>query len=273
MTDLDILEAVCLDDLSDYKSFQKGIVRMLTLFDRNQTFETYAVGKSNEFAVTACHEIIEKLGGLFNPLFIYGNTGTGKTHLLNATGISIQERFPNKIILLMTADQLTKDIVDSIRNDAVQTFRERMDIIDVLIVDDIQSISGKTATQEEFFHIFNQMYDEKKQIIISSNLSPDQMPEFEERLQSRFMRGVIAEIAPLTKELKIEIMKRYIESNEISLNEALIEVIAQGSYANIFELEGAIKKMVLYAYVNHIAPAEITEDQVKEILCDEDNNR
>jgi len=89
----------------------------------------------------------------------------------------------------MTADQLTKDIVDSIRNDAVQTFRERMDIIDVLIVDDIQSISGKTATQEEFYHIFNQMYDEKKQIIISSNLPPDQMPEFEERLQSRFMRG------------------------------------------------------------------------------------
>lgn len=161
---------------------------MLTLFDRNQTFETYAVGKSNEFAVTACHEIIEKLGG-FNPLFIYGNTGTGKTHLLNATGISIQERFPNKNILFMTADQLTKDIVDSIRNDAVQTFRERMDIIDVLIVDDIQSISGKTATQEEFYHIFNQMYDEKKQIIISSNLPPDQMPEFEERLQSRFMRG------------------------------------------------------------------------------------
>ena len=206
-------------------------------------------------------------------MFIYGNTGTGKTHLLNATGISIQERFPNKNILFMTADQLTKDIVDSIRNDAVQTFRERMDIIDVLIVDDIQSISGKTATQEEFYHIFNQMYDEKKQIIISSNLSPDQMPEFEERLQSRFMRGVIAEIAPLTKELKIEIMKRYIESNEISLNETLIEVIAQGSFANIFELEGAIKKMVLYAYVNHIAPAEITEDQVKEILCDEDNNR
>ena len=143
---------------------------MLTLFDRNQTFETYAVGKSNEFAVTACHEIIEKLGKLFNPLFIYGNTGTGKTHLLNATGISIQERFPNKNILFMTADQLTKDIVDSIRNDAVQTFRERMDIIDVLIVDDIQSISGKTATQEEFYHIFNQMYDEKKQI---SNLPPD----------------------------------------------------------------------------------------------------
>ena len=173
----------------------------------------------------------------------------------------------------MTADQLTKDIVDSIRNDAVQTFRERMDIIDVLIVDDIQSISGKTATQEEFYHIFNQMYDEKKQIIISSNLPPDQMPEFEERLQSRFMRGVIAEIAPLTKELKIEIMNRYIESNEISLNEVLIEVIAQGSFANIFELEGAIKKMVLYAYVNHIAPAEITEDQAKEILCDENNNR
>ena len=184
----------------------------------------------------------------------------GLTYDILLDSLGAEKRFPNKNILFMTADQLTKDIVDSIRNDAVQTFRERMDIIDVLIVDDIQSISGKTATQEEFYHIFNQMYDEKKQIIISSNLPPDQMPEFEERLQSRFMRGVIAGIAPLTKELKIEIMKRYIESNEISLNEVLIEVIAQGSFANIFELEGAIKKLVLYAQVNHISPTEITED-------------
>ena len=109
--------------------------------------------------------------------------------------------------------------------------------------------------------LFNQMYDEKKQIIISSNLPPDQMPEFEERLQSRFMRGVVVEIEPPDMKVRKEILKRYIESNDICINEALLDLIAQGSFANIFELEGAIKKLVLYAHVNHISPAEITEDQ------------
>ncbi len=179
---------------------------MSTLFDKNKTFETYVVDKSNRFAVCACRETTEQLG-IFNPLFIYGNAGTGKTHLLNATGICIKENFPDKNILFITAHQLSMNMVDFAKNDDMQKLRDKIDMVDVLIIDDIQYISGKPATQDCFFDVFNQLYAKKKQIIISSNIPPNHIPDLQERLYCRFVLGLVAQIEDHTPELKAKLLK------------------------------------------------------------------
>ncbi|MBI2154755.1 MAG: chromosomal replication initiator protein DnaA, partial [Candidatus Rokubacteria bacterium] len=172
------------------------------------TFETFVVGSSNQFAQAACQAVAELPSKAYNPLFIYGGVGLGKTHLLHAVGHQIRRLFPNLYILYLSSERFTNDLINAIRYDRTAEFRAKYRTIDLLLIDDIQFISGKERTQEEFFHTFNDLYDSRKQIVVSSDSSPKEIPEIEERLRSRFEWGLIADIQPPDFETRVAILKK-----------------------------------------------------------------
>src|SRR6266567_1799113 len=208
------------------------------------SFDTFVVGKSNEFAHAASRAVAEHPSKAYNPLFLYGGVGMGKTHLMHAIGHTIKKRNPAMRLSYVSAEKFTIEVINSLRFDRMISFRDRFHTVDVLLVDDIQFIAGKERTQEEFFHTFNALYDSQKQIVISSDCPPRSIPDIEERLHSRFEWGLIADIEPPDLETKVAILRRKSDLQGVSLPDDVALYIAGTVKHNIRELEGALLRLL-----------------------------
>lgn len=228
------------------------------------TFENFVVGAGNQFSHAACMAVSEQPGKTYNPLFIYGGVGLGKTHLLNAIGNHVAERTDLRIAYL-TTEQFTNEVINSIRYDKMTDLRKRYRHIDMLMIDDIQFLVGKERTQEEFFHTFNSLYEGHKQIVLSSDRFPKDMPDIEERLRSRFEWGLIADLQPPDVETRIAILRKKSEDEGITLPEDVIQFLAGAMKSNIRELEGSLVRLGAYA---SLTGQVITLDMAKNVLRD-----
>jgi len=227
-------------------------------------FETFVVGSSNQFAHAAAFTVAEAPGKHYNPLFIYGDVGLGKTHLLNSIGLKISEKFPQIRIHYTTFEKFTNHMIESIRVEKMEEFRDRYrKHCDLLIIDDIQFISGKERTQEEFFHTFNALYECQKQIVLSSDRPPQDIQGLEDRLRSRFEMGLIVDIQPPEMETRVAIILKKAESDGISIDDKVAFFLAKTYRSNIRELEGALLKLSAFA---SLSGSEISLDLAKQVL-------
>ncbi|NGZ10375.1 MAG: chromosomal replication initiator protein DnaA [Nitrospira sp. LK70] len=228
------------------------------------TFKNFVVGAGNQFAHAACMAVAEQPGQTYNPLFIYGGVGLGKTHLLNAIGNHVAEKSDLRIVYL-TTEQFTNEVINSIRYDKMMDLRKRYRHIDMLMIDDIQFLVGKERTQEEFFHTFNALYEGHKQIVLSSDRFPKDMPDIEERLRSRFEWGLIADLQPPDVETRIAILRKKSEDEGVKLPEDVIQFLSTTMKSNIRELEGSLVRLGAYA---SLTGQVITLDLAKSVLRD-----
>ena len=227
------------------------------------TFDTFIVGSSNKFAHAACLAVATNPSHAYNPLFLYGNSGLGKTHLLYAIGNEIKKNDPSKVICYIKGDDFTVELVESLRLAKMNEFRQKYRQADILLVDDVQFIGGKESTQEEFFHTFNELYLAKKQIVISSDKPPKDMETLEDRLRSRFEWGLTVDIQPPDYETRMAILRRKEEMDNFHLDDEILKYIATNIKSNIRELEGALNKLLAYS---NLEQTEITmEVAMKEL--------
>ena len=227
------------------------------------TFDTFIVGSSNKFAHAACLAVATNPSHAYNPLFLYGNSGLGKTHLLYAIGNEIKKNDPSKVICYIKGDDFTVELVESLRLAKMNEFRQKYRQADILLVDDVQFIGGKESTQEEFFHTFNELYLAKKQIVISSDKPPKDMETLEERIRSRFECGLTADIGSPDYETRMAILRRKEEMDNFHLDDEILKYIATNIKSNIRELEGALNKLLAYS---NLEQTEITmEVAMKEL--------
>ncbi|HEY76338.1 MAG TPA: chromosomal replication initiator protein DnaA [Thermoflexia bacterium] len=217
------------------------------------TFDTFVVGPENRLAYAAAQAVAERPGDGYNPLFIYGGTGLGKTHLLHAIGHACQAS--GRRVLYVPTETFTNDLIEAIRTGTTEAFRETYRTVEVLLIDDIQFIAGKEATQEEFFHTFNALHDGGAQIVISSDRRPRAMPMLEERLRSRFEWGLMVDVPPPTLETRIAILQRKAEIRGITLPEETLYFIAQRVQTNVRELEGVLNKLLILAQLYQEEPS------------------
>jgi len=229
------------------------------------TFDNFVVGGNNELAKAACFAVSQNLGRIYNPLFIYGGVGLGKTHLLQSIGNEILKNDPNKRVKYITSEKFTTDLINSIKNQKINDFKEYYQQIDLLIIDDVQFLSGKEKTQEEFFHIFNHLYQLNKQIVLSSDRPPKAIPTLEERLRSRFEGGMIADVSKADFETRMAILKKKAIDDDLIIGLEALEYIALNITANIRELEGALNRVSVSAQLTN---KEITIDFVSSLLSD-----
>jgi chromosomal replication initiator protein len=229
------------------------------------TFDTFVVGSSNQFAQAACQAVAELPSKAYNPLFIYGGVGLGKTHLLHAVGHQSAKLFPGMSVVYLSSERFTNELINAIRYDRTGEFRARYRTIDLLLIDDIQFISGKERTQEEFFHTFNDLYESRKQIVVSSDSSPKDIPEIEERLRSRFEWGLIADIQPPDFETRVAILKKKAALERVRLADDVAYLIASRVKSNIRELEGSLTRMIAFCA---LTGREMSTDLAQEVLAD-----
>ena len=227
------------------------------------TFDTFVVGSSNQFAQAACQAVAELPSKAYNPLFIYGGVGLGKTHLLHAVGYQSAKLFPGMIVVYITSERFTNELINAIRYDRTAEFRGRYRNVDLLLIDDIQFISGKERTQEEFFHTFNTLYESRKQIIVSSDSTPKDIPEIEERLRSRFEWGLIADIQPPDFETRVAILKKKAAIERVRLADDVAYLIASRVKSNIRELEGSLTRMIAFCA---LTVRDMSVDLAQEVL-------
>lgn len=228
-------------------------------------YENYVVGSSNRFAHAASLSVAEKPGGMYNPFFVYGGVGLGKTHLLHAVGHRALELRPNLSVVYVSSEKFTNDVINGIRTQKMDEFRSRYRTIDILMIDDIQFIAGKESTQEEFFHTFNTLYQSGKQVIISSDKRPRDIAGLEDRLRSRFDGGLSADVQSPDVEMRTAILRAKGEELGIALPNDTIEYIAQRDQASIRELEGALNKVIAFS---HITGSAISLQLAMEALTD-----
>ena len=234
-------------------------------------FNTFVVGSNNKFAHSAALAVAETPGGAYNPLFIYGGAGLGKTHLMHSIGHFILEENPDKKVLYVTSEQFTNEVIESIRSGnaaAMTKLREKYRTVDVLMIDDVQFIIGKESTQEEFFHTFNVLHDAGKQIVLSSDKPPKEMETLEERFRSRFEWGLIADIQTPDYETRVAILQKNAEIYEKKIDNYILEYIADNIQSNIRELEGAFNKIIAFSKINKLPLDNLTLEHAEEALKD-----
>jgi len=232
-------------------------------FNSKYTFENFVVGQSNHFANAACLAVSKNPGNAYNPLFIYGGVGLGKTHLLNAVGIEIKKIFPPFNIIYITSEKFTNDLIEYLKNNRMAEFRIKYRNVDILLIDDIQFIAKKEMIQEEFFHTFNTLYERRRQIVISSDSSPKDLGTLEERLRSRFQWGVVADIQAPDLETRVAILKKKSEAEKITIPDDVLYYIASNIKNNIRTMEGAMLSIAAYT---SLTETNITIDKAKEYL-------
>ena len=230
------------------------------------TFDSFVVGGSNQFAHAAALAVAERPSKAYNPLYLYGGVGLGKTHLMHAVGNQIQKKNRSVRLAYMSAESFMNELINAIRYDRTIQFRQKYRNIEVLLIDDIQFIAGKERTQEEFFHTFNALYDAQKQIVITSDCPPKQIPTLEERLHSRFEWGLIADIQPPDLETKLAILRKKAETDAFHLRNDVAIHIASGVRSNIRELEGALNRLSARASLDGVDAADIDIAYVKDVL-------
>jgi chromosomal replication initiator protein len=235
------------------------------------SFDTFIVGPSNQFAHAACRAVAEAPSRSYNPLFIYGGVGLGKTHLMHAIGHYVLRHDTGLKLTYISSERFMNEMINAVRYERILDFRERYRSVDVLLVDDIQFVSGKEGTQTEFFHTFNALYDAQKQIVLSSDRPPHEIPALEERLRSRFEWGLIADIQPPDLETKIAILKRKAEAEAVPLPHSVAIYIAGRIKSNVRELEGSLIRLIAYASLTgREISLELTQEVLKDVINPDD---
>lgn len=231
------------------------------------TFSSFIVGENNNLAFAACKAVSEQLGTLYNPLFIYGGVGLGKTHLLQSIGNSILEKDPEKEVLYTSTEKFTSELITSIKNNTINSFKAYYQKIDLLIIDDVQFLSGREKTQHEFFNIFNTLYQKDKQIVISSDRPPKSIPTLEDRLRSRFEGGMIADINKPNFEMRLAILESKSNEKNISFPKETLHYIAENITHNIRELEGALNRVIAFSQLQNTPPSqELAEKALTDLI-------
>ncbi|HET9742827.1 MAG TPA: chromosomal replication initiator protein DnaA [Terriglobales bacterium] len=227
------------------------------------TFDAFVIGSANQFAHAAARAVAERPSKAYNPLFLYGGVGMGKTHLMQAIGQEVKKREPDFSICYLSSEKFTNEMINSLRYDKMTSFRDKFRNVDVLLIDDIQFLAQKERTQEEFFHTFNALHESMKQIVIASDRPPKELAEIEDRLRSRFEWGLIADIQPPDLETKVAILQKKAETEKVTLPTDLALYIASNVRTNVRELEGALIRLVAYC---SLTGAEITLSTAQQVL-------
>jgi len=232
------------------------------------TFEQFIVGKSNNFAHSASMAVAESPGTTYNPLFIYGESGMGKTHLMQAIAHFCINNGYNKSYYYTTTEEFTNEMIEALKSNTMQNFRNKYRNIDILMIDDVHFLSKKEGTQEEFFHTFNALYENKKQIVLTSDRPPKDIPDLEQRLVTRFEWGLLADLKSPDFETRVAILKKKAEMENIYLSQEVLDYIAENIYSNVRALEGSLIRVLAYASYNKINPEDIDYSLAKQILRD-----
>ncbi|MBQ2931836.1 MAG: chromosomal replication initiator protein DnaA [Clostridia bacterium] len=211
------------------------------------TFSSFVVGNNNNLAYVASLAVAERPAKTYNPLFLYGGSGLGKTHLMQAIGNYYRENYPKKKVLYTTSEKFTYELVTAIREKTNQAFRNKYRKVDLLLIDDVQFFANKEQSQEEFFHTFNALFEKDKQIVLTCDRLPSEIPQLEERLVTRFNMGLVADVQPPDYETRMAILKNKIESEYLSVDDEIVEFIADSVKSNVRDLEGAVKRILVYA--------------------------
>jgi chromosomal replication initiator protein len=227
------------------------------------TFDAFVIGSGNQFAHAACQAVAERPSKAYNPLFLYGGVGMGKTHLMQAIGHEIKRRQPQAAICYISSEKFTNEMINSLRYDKMSSFRDKFRNVDVLLIDDIQFLAQKERTQEEFFHTFNALHESMKQIVIASDRPPKELAEIEDRLRSRFEWGLIADIQPPDLETKVAILQKKAEQEKVTLPTDVALYVASNIRSNVRELEGALIRLVAHS---SLIGAEITLPYAQQVL-------
>ena len=255
-------EVIYEDKVDDEDTYYDDISAPL---DPKFTFDNFIVGKRNELAYAAAQRVAQSEVVSFNPLFLYGGVGLGKTHLMHAVAWNIKRRAPKKNVVYLTAEKFMYQFIKALRFKNIMSFKEQFRSVDILMIDDVQFIIGKDNTQEEFFHTFNTLIDKKRQIIISADKSPADLDGLEDRLKSRLGWGLVADIHPLTYELRLGILQAKAEQKSLQLKQEVMEFLANKITNNVREMEGALNRLAVHA---SIQDSEISVDLVKDVLKD-----
>ena len=246
----------------------KPISNYYTKLNKNYNFNEFVIGANNNFAHSASLAVAESPGTTYNPLFLYGESGMGKTHLMQAVGNFVVEEHMDKNVFYITTEEFTNEMIDGIRTNTMPAFRNKFRNFDVLLIDDVHFLSRKEGTQEEFFHTFNALYEKKKQIVLTSDRPPKDIPDLEQRLVTRFEWGLLADLRSPDFETRAAILKKKADFENIKLKDDTIEFIAEHIYSNVRALEGSLIRILAYASYNNLDTEDITVDMVSEILID-----
>jgi chromosomal replication initiator protein len=232
------------------------------------TFDDFVVGKNNNFACSVAKAVAEQPGSNYNPLFIYGESGMGKTHLMQAIGNWVMTNGRNYKIYYTTSEDFTIEMIESIRGNRMSEFRNKFRKVDLLLVDDVHFLSRKEGTQEEFFHTFNTLFEKKKQIVLTSDRPPKDIPDLENRLVTRFESGLLADLKNPDFETRVAILKKKLDPERVQLNDEIINFIADKISSSVRALEGSLTRVLAYSSYNHYKPEEITPELVRDVLSD-----
>ncbi len=239
-----------------------------TRLNPNYNFDEFVIGTNNKFAHSASLAIAESPGNIYNPLFLYGDSGMGKTHLMQSIGNYVIQEHNGKKVFYISTEEFTNEMIDAIRNNTMPKFRNKFRNFDVLLIDDIHFLSKKEGTQEEFFHTFNALYEKKKQIVLTSDRPPKDISDLEQRLVTRFEWGLLADLKSPDFETRVAILKKKAEFEGIDLRNDVLDYIAERIYSNVRALEGSLIRILAYASYNNLDTRSITPEMVSEILID-----